>query len=362
MKTYSIATIPGDGIGKEVVPAGQQVLEALAATTGDFRFEFENFDWGGDYFRAHGAMMPSDGLDAIRTKDAILFGSAGDPHIADHITLWGLRLKICQGFDQYANVRPTRILPGIDGPLKRCGPDDLNWVIVRENSEGEYAGVGGRDHQGHPIEAATDVSMMTRAGVERIMRFAFKLAQSRPRKLLTVITKSNAQRHAMVMWDEIALQISKEFPDVTWDKELVDASTARMINKPATLDTIVATNLHADILSDLAAALAGSLGIAPTANLDPERRYPSMFEPIHGSAFDIMGQGLANPVGTFWSVVMLLEHLGELDAAKRVMSAIEQVTANPALHTRDLGGKATTAQVTRAVCELLSADAQRKAA
>jgi len=362
MKTYSIATIPGDGIGKEVVPAGQQVLEALAATTGDFRFEFENFDWGGDYFRAHGAMMPSDGLDAIRTKDAILFGSAGDPHIADHITLWGLRLKICQGFDQYANVRPTRILPGIDGPLKRCGPDDLNWVIVRENSEGEYAGVGGRVHQGHPIEAATDVSMMTRAGVERIMRFAFKLAQSRPRKLLTVITKSNAQRHAMVMWDEIALQISKEFPDVTWDKELVDASTARMINKPATLDTIVATNLHADILSDLAAALAGSLGIAPTANLDPERRYPSMFEPIHGSAFDIMGQGLANPVGTFWSVVMLLEHLGELDAAKRVMSAIEQVTANPALHTRDLGGKATTAQVTRAVCELLSADAQRKAA
>jgi len=362
MKTYSIATIPGDGIGKEVVPAGQQVLEALAATTGDFRFEFENFDWGGDYFRAHGAMMPSDGLDAIRTKDAILFGSAGDPHIADHITLWGLRLKICQGFDQYANVRPTRILPGIDGPLKRCGPDDLNWVIVRENSEGEYAGVGGRVHQGHPIEAATDVSMMTRAGVERIMRFAFKLAQSRPRKLLTVITKSNAQRHAMVMWDEIALQISKEFPDVTWDKELVDASTARMINKPATLDTIVATNLHADILSDLAAALAGSLGIAPTANLDPERRYPSMFEPIHGSAFDIMGQGLANPVGTFWSVVMLLEHLGELDAAKRVMSAIEQVTANPALHTRDLGGKATTAQVTQAVCELLRAGAQREAA
>jgi len=362
MKTYAIATIPGDGIGKEVVPAGQQVLEALAKTSSDLRFEFENFDWGGDYFREHGVMMPEDGLNAIRNKDAILFGSAGDPHIPDHVTLWGLRLKICQGFDQYANVRPTRILPGIDGPLKRCGPNDLNWVIVRENSEGEYSGVGGRVHQGHPIEAATDVSMMTRAGVERIMRFAFKLAQSRPRKLLTVITKSNAQRHAMVMWDEIASQISKEFPDVTWDKELVDASTARMINKPATLDTIVATNLHADILSDLAAALAGSLGIAPTGNIDPERRYPSMFEPIHGSAFDIMGKGLANPVGTFWSVVMLLEHLGELDAAKRVMSAIEQVTANPALHTRDLGGKATTSQVTQAVCELLSVRAQHKAA
>jgi tartrate dehydrogenase/decarboxylase/D-malate dehydrogenase len=355
MKTYAIATIPGDGIGKEVVPAGQEVMQALAAGSNSFRFEFENFDWGGDYFRTHGVMMPEDGLNALRDKDAILFGSAGDPHIPDHITLWGLRLKICQGFDQYANVRPTRILPGIDGPLKRCKPEDLNWVIVRENSEGEYSGVGGRVHQGHPIEAATDVSMMTRAGVERIMRFAFKLAQSRPRKLLTVITKSNAQRHAMVMWDEIAVQVSKEFLDVKWDKELVDAATARMVNRPATLDTIVATNLHADILSDLAAALAGSLGIAPTGNIDPERRYPSMFEPIHGSAFDIMGKGLANPVGTFWSVVMLLEHLGENEAASRVMRAIERVTANPALHTGDLGGKATTADVTRAVCKELAA-------
>ena len=354
MKTYRIATIPGDGIGKEVIPAGQQVLQALAAHSSSFRFDFENFDWGGDYYRAHGVMMHADGLDALRDKDAILFGSAGDPHIPDHITLWGLRLKICQGFDQYANVRPTRILPGIDAPLKRCAPKDLDWVIVRENSEGEYAGVGGRAHQGHPIEVATDVSMMTRAGVERIMRFAFRLAQSRPRKLLTVITKSNAQRHAMVMWDEIAVQIAKEFPDVRWDKELVDAATARMVNRPATLDTIVATNLHADILSDLAAALAGSLGIAPTGNIDPERRYPSMFEPIHGSAFDIMGKGLANPVGTFWSCVMLLEHLGEMQAAQTLMQAIEKVTANPALHTGDLGGQATTREVTQAVCALLA--------
>ena len=354
MKTYRIATIPGDGIGKEVVPAGQQILEALATVNKTFAFDFENFDWGGDYYRKNGVMMPENGLDALRDKDAILFGSAGDPDIPDHITLWGLRLKICQGFDQYANVRPTRILPGIDGPLKRCKQEDLNWVIVRENSEGEYSGVGGRVHQGHPIEAATDVSMMTRAGVERIMRFAFRLAQSRPRKRLTVVTKSNAQRHAMVMWDEIAVQISKEFPDVKWDKELVDAATARMVNRPATLDTIVATNLHADILSDLAAALAGSLGIAPTGNIDPEHRYPSMFEPIHGSAFDIMGKGLANPVGTFWSVVMLLEHLGEVEAAKRVMQAVEAVTANPALHTGDLGGSATTVQVTSAVCALLT--------
>jgi len=362
MKTYRIATIPGDGIGKEVVPAGRELLEALAAASSTFRFEFENFGWGGDWYRAHGVMMPADGLDALRDKDAILFGSAGDPHIADHITLWGLRLKICQGFDQYANVRPTRILPGIDGPLKRCKPDDLNWVIVRENSEGEYAGVGGRVHQGHPIEVATDVSVMTRVGVERVMRFAFALARSRPRKLLTVVTKSNAQRHAMVMWDEIALQIAQEFPDVRWDKELVDAATARMVNRPASLDTLVATNLHADVLSDLAAALAGSLGIAPTANIDPERRYPSMFEPIHGSAFDIMGKGLANPIGTFWSIVMMLEHLGEAEAAARVMAAIERTTANPALHTRDLGGSATTAQVTRAVCEMLAETSERQAA
>ena len=353
MKTYRIATIPGDGIGKEVIPAGREVLQALAAADRGFAFEFEDFGWGGDWYRAHGEMMPADGLDALRGKDAILFGSAGDPHIPDHITLWGLRLAICQGFDQYANVRPTRILPGIDAPLKRCGPDDLNWVIVRENSEGEYSGVGGRVHQGHPIEAATDVSIMTRAGVERIMRFAFGLARSRPRRHLTVVTKSNAQRHAMVMWDEIAVAVSKEFPDVAWDKELVDAATARMVNRPASLDTIVATNLHADILSDLAAALAGSLGIAPTGNIDPERRYPSMFEPIHGSAFDIMGKGLANPVGTFWSCVMLLEHLGENAAAARLMAAIEAVTADPALHTRDLGGRATTEQVTAAVCQRL---------
>ncbi len=353
MKTYRIACIPGDGIGKEVVPAGQAVLQALAASLGTFSFDFTTYDWGGDHYRKHGVMMPDKGLDGLRDKDAILFGSAGDPQIPDHITLWGLRLKICQGFDQYANVRPTRILPGIDAPLKRCTPQDLNWVIVRENSEGEYAGVGGRVHQGHPIEVATDMAVHTRAGVERIMRFAFRLARSRPRKLLTVVTKSNAQRHGMVMWDEIAVQISSEFPDVKWDKELVDAMTARMVNKPASIDTVVATNLHADVLSDLAAALAGSLGIAPTANIDPERRYPSMFEPIHGSAFDIMGQGLANPVGTFWSCVMLLEHLGEAAAASKLMTAIERVTVNPALHTCDLGGKAGTDDVTRAMLALI---------
>jgi tartrate dehydrogenase/decarboxylase/D-malate dehydrogenase len=353
MKIYQIASIPGDGIGKEVIPEGEKVLQVIAEIKQGIGFQFERFDWGGDYYRKHGVMMPEKGLDAIRHKDAILFGSAGDPNIPDHITLWGLRLKICQGFDQYANVRPTRILPGIETPLRHCTRDQLNWVIVRENSEGEYAGLGGRAHQGHPIEVASDMSILTRVGVERIQRFAFQLARSRPRKHLTVITKSNAQRHGMVMWDEIAWQVSKEFPDVTWDKELVDAATARMVNRPESLDTVVATNLHADVLSDLAAALAGSLGIAPTGNIDPERRYPSMFEPIHGSAFDIMGKGLANPIGTFWSIVMLLEHLGEISGAQQLMKAIELVTANPKFHTRDLGGNAMMSDVTAAVCTAL---------
>ncbi len=350
MKTFRIATISGDGIGKEVVPAGRRVLEVLARSGNTFRLEFDDFDWGGDYFRRHGRMMPENGLETLRTYEAILFGSAGDQNIPDHITLWGLRLNICQGLDQYANIRPTRILPGIDSPLKRCGPADLDWVIVRENTEGEYSGAGGRVHQGLPIEVATDLSLMTRVGVERIQRYAFRLAQSRPRKRLTVITKSNAQRHAMVMWDEIAAQVALEFPDVSWDKELVDAATVRMVNRPRSLDTIVATNLHADILSDLAAALAGGLGIAPTANINPERRFPSMFEPIHGSAFEIAGKGLANPIGTFWSAVLLLEHLGEQAAATCLMQAIEHVTSDPLLHPQDLGGTATTAQVTDAVC------------
>ena len=349
MKTYRIAAIPGDGIGAEVIAAGVEVLEAVAKRDGKLSFQVDHFDWGGEYYKKHGRMMPENGRDQIRNHDAILFGSAGHPEIPDHITLWGLRLAICQPFDQYANVRPTRVLPGITSPLRHVQGKELDWVIVRENSEGEYAGVGGRVHQGSPLEAATDVSMFTRAGVERIMRFAFRLAQSRPRKLLTVVTKSNAQRHAMVMWDEIAVEVAKAFPDVTWDKMLVDAMTMRMVMKPQSIDTVVATNLHADILSDLAAALAGSLGIAPTANLNPERTFPSMFEPIHGSAFDIMGKGIANPIGTFWSVVMLLEHIGEKPAADRLMQAIERVTADKRLHTPDLGGHARTADVTAAV-------------
>lgn len=297
-------------------------------------------------------MMPPDGTEQLKSFDAILFGAVGAPDIPDHVSLWGLRLSICQGLDQYANVRPTRILPGIASPLSGVGPGDLDWVIVRENSEGEYSGMGGRAHRGLPEEVGTEVAIFTRAGVSRIMRFAFQLAQSRPRKLLTVVTKSNAQRHGMVMWDEIATEVSKDFPDVTSDKMLVDAMTVRMILKPRSLDTIVATNLHADILSDLAGALAGSLGIAPTANIDPERRFPSMFEPIHGSAFDIAGKGIANPVATFWTAAQMLEHLGEANAATRLMRAVEEVTGDRVL-TPDVGGKATTREVTEAVCRAI---------
>jgi tartrate dehydrogenase/decarboxylase/D-malate dehydrogenase len=349
MKTYKIAAIPGDGIGTEVIAAGVEVMDAIAKRDGGFAFKFDHFDWGSEYYKKHGRMMPENGRALIRHHDAILFGSAGHPDVPDHITLWGLRLAICQPFDQYANVRPTRILPGITSPLRNVKDKELDWVIVRENSEGEYAGVGGRVHQGSPLEAATDVALFTRAGVERVMRFAFRLAESRSRKLLTVVTKSNAQRHAMVMWDEIAAEVAQEFAGVTWDKMLVDAMTMRMVMRPQTLDTIVATNLHADILSDLAAALAGSLGIAPTGNINPERIYPSMFEPIHGSAFDIMDKGVANPIGTFWSSVMLLEHLGEKLAANRLMKAIERVTVDPRFHTPDLGGQARTIEVTAAV-------------
>jgi tartrate dehydrogenase/decarboxylase / D-malate dehydrogenase len=352
MREYAIAAIPADGIGPEVIAAGLQALETLQQRSGEFRLNVEHFPWGSDYYKKHGVMMAPDGLERLKGFDAIYFGAVGAPDVPDHVTLWGLRLPICQGFDQYANVRPTKILPGITPPLRDCGPGDLDWVIVRENSEGEYSGHGGRAHKGLPEEVGTEVAIFTRVGVTRIMRYAFRLAQSRPRKLLTVVTKSNAQRFGMVMWDEIAAEVSREFPDVTWDKMLVDAMTMRMVLKPASIDTVVATNLHADILSDLAAALAGSLGVAPTGNVDPERRFPSMFEPIHGSAFDIAGKGIANPIATFWTGAQMLEHLGEKEAAARLMRAVERVTASGLL-TPDLGGSATTQQVTEAVCDAI---------
>jgi len=349
VKSYRIASIPGDGIGNEVIPAGEDVLAALAAKEG-FDLKFESFDWSSARYKKTGAYIPEGGLERLRTFDAILFGAVGAPDVPDHVSLWGLRLPICQGFDQYANVRPSRVLPGITSPLDQG--KKIDWVIVRENTEGEYSGSGGRVHTGLPDEIATETSVFTRKGVERVHRFAFQLAQKRKRKHLTLVTKSNAQRHGMVLWDEIFFEVAKKFPDVKTDRILVDAMTTRMVLKPESIDTVVASNLHADILSDLAAALSGSLGIAPTANLNPERTFPSMFEPIHGSAFDITGKGVANPIATFWTASMMLEHLGEANAAARLMKAIEAVTAKK-VFTPDLGGTARTADVTRAVIAAL---------
>jgi len=343
VKTYRIASIPGDGIGNEVIPAG---IEVLQKTADGFRLEFEPFDWSSRRFKETGQYIPDGGLERLKRFDAIFFGAVGAPDVADHLSLWGLRLPICQGFDQYANVRPARVLPGIKSPLDKGA--EIDWVIVRENTEGEYSGAGGRVHTGLDNEVAMEISTFTRSGVERVHRFAFELARKRPRKHLTLVTKSNAQRHGMVLWDEIFMRVAKEFPEVKTDRILVDAMTTRMVLNPAAIDTVVASNLHADILSDLAAALSGSLGIAPTANLNPERKFPSMFEPIHGSAFDITGKGVANPIATFWTAAMMLEHLGEPKAAARLMQAIERTTEEQ-VFTPDLGGVHDTRAVTNAV-------------
>jgi tartrate dehydrogenase/decarboxylase/D-malate dehydrogenase len=351
MREYKIAAIPGDGIGTEVIAAGLEVLQSAALRDRGFSIAVEHFPWSSDYYLMHGHYIPEGGLERLKVFDAILFGAVGDQRVPDHVSLWGLRLPIVQGFDQYANVRPARVLRGVTSPLARGS--EIDWVVIRENSEGEYAGHGGRAHRGLPIEVGTETAVFTRAGVERIHRFAFELARKRPRKHLTLVTKSNAQRFGMVMWDEIFFEVATAYPDVKVDRELVDAVTTRMVLKPQTLDVVVATNLHADILSDLAAALSGSLGVGPTANLNPERRFPSMFEPIHGSAFDLTAKGIANPVATFWTVVLMLEHLGQAEAAASVMATTEAVTASGVM-TPDLGGNATTAEVTRAVCERLA--------
>jgi tartrate dehydrogenase/decarboxylase/D-malate dehydrogenase len=355
MSVHTIAVIPGDGIGGEVIGAGVEVLQALGRQVPGMDLRFRWLDWGSELYLRTGRMMPEDGLELLKGMDAIYFGSAGDPRVPDHISLWGLRLAICQQFDQYANIRPTRLLPGLNGPLREAGPEEIDWLIIRENSEGEYSGAGGRVHRGLPLEAGLDISVITRAGAERIIRFAFERARERPRKKLTFVTKSNAQRHAMVLWDEVFEEVKPRYPDITTDRVLVDAMAARFVSAPESIDTVVATNLHADVLSDLAAALSGGLGVAPTGNINPEREFPSMFEPIHGSAFDIMGRGIANPIGSFWSASLMLEHLGEREAAARLMAAIETVTAEGRALTRDLGGQARTAEVTAAVIAALGA-------
>jgi tartrate dehydrogenase len=353
---YNIASIPADGIGPEVISAGIKVLKTLSqAFSSRFTFDFTHFDWSSDTYLQRGQYIPDGGLDELRKFHAILFGAVGDLRVPDHISLWGLRLSICQPFQQYANVRPTRVLRGVTSPLSACqgsaeNAKKLDWVIIRENSEGEYAGQGGRSHVGQAWEVGTEVSIFSRHGCERLLRFAYETAQSRPRKKLTFVTKSNAQRNGMVLWDEVNAIVAKDYPDVEADKMLVDAMTCRMTLQPETIDTVVATNLHADILSDLAAALAGSIGIAPTSNLDPTRKNPSMFEPIHGSAWDIAGKGVANPVGTFWTCAEMVRWLGQAEAADLLMDAVETVLEQ-GVKTRDLGGQANTEEVTSKVCE-----------
>ena len=350
-QTFRIAAIPADGVGVEVVEAGRTVLDALAdASDGRFAFEWTDFPWGSEYYAQHGRMMDDDGLDQLKDFDAIYFGAVGWPTVPDHISLWGLRLKICQSFDQYANVRPVEFLPGITSPLRTADHTELNWVVVRENSEGEYAGFGGRNFgtRGDRGEVAVQSAVFTEVGCERIIRFAFDLARTRARKKVSSVTKSNAQQYGMVLWDDVFKRVAADYPDVETESVLVDAMSAKFVLHPEDLSVVVASNLNADILSDLGSALAGSLGLAASANLNPERRFPSMFEPVHGSAPDIAGQGVCNPVGAIGSAALMLEHFGLTDEAKAVQRAIEATTGD-GICTRDVGGSASTAEVTAAI-------------
>ncbi len=354
MRDLHIAVIPGDGIGQEVTPEGVRVLNAMSEITGTFRLHTESFPWGCEYYLAHGEMMAKEGLEILRPFDALYFGAVGFPSVPDHISLRGLRLPIVQGFDQYACVRPSRLLPGIPGPLAGKKPGEIDFIVVRENTEGEYTGAGGRAHRGLKTELAVETSVFTRVGVERVIRYAFQLAQRRERRRLVNVTKSNAQQHSMTFWDEIFEQIAAEFPQVTTERVLVDAMAARFVLRPESLDVVVGSNLFGDILSDLGGAICGSLGLAPSANINPERTFPSMFEPVHGSAPDIYGRKIANPIAMIWCGAMMLDFLGESLAADRVLAAIQAVTAEHRVLTPDLGGSANTTQVTDAIIERLA--------
>jgi tartrate dehydrogenase/decarboxylase/D-malate dehydrogenase len=347
MKSYRIAVIAGDGIGKEVIPAGVDVLK-IAAKQGGFSCEFTDFAWSCDFYLQKGRMMDADWLEQLSTFDAIYLGAIGDPRVADHISARELILPFRQRLRQYVNLRPMRLMTGIESPLAGRGPADIDMICVRENSEGEYCGLGGRVHAGTPDETAVQTGVFTRRGIERIARHAFELARTRPRKLLASATKSNALQHAMVLWDEVVGDVAKDYPDVEFRKYHVDALCARMVTHPQTLDVIVASNLFGDILTDIGSAISGSLGVAPGGNINPERTTPSMFEPIHGSAPDIAGKGIANPIAAVWAAAMMLQHLGEAAAHDRILQAIESVLADERVKTPDLGGRATTVEMTRA--------------
>jgi tartrate dehydrogenase/decarboxylase/D-malate dehydrogenase len=353
MKTYRIAVIAGDGIGKEVIPAGIEVLE-MAASRDNFRCDFTEFPWGCDFYLRSGRMMDEGGFDQIRKFDAIYLGAIGDPRVADHVSARELILPFRQTLRQYVNLRPMRLLPGIASPLAGRTAADIDMICVRENSEGEYCGLGGRLHPGTADELAEQTGIFTRRGIERIARYAFNLAQERPRKLLASATKSNALQHSMVLWDEVVAEVAKDYPEVALRKYHVDALAARMITHPQTLDVIVASNLFGDILTDIGSAISGSLGVAPGGNINPDRTSPSMFEPIHGSAPDIAGKGIANPIAAIWAGAMMLDHLGERAAHDRILRAIERVIGDERVKTPDLGGKATTAEMARAVASALT--------
>jgi len=353
-RRYRLAVVPGDGIGREVIPAGLAVLEAATRAAG-IRLDTIEFPWGCEFYRRTGRMLDEDGFDRLRDFDAIYFGAVGSPGVPDHVSVWELILPIRQRFDQYVNLRPMRLLPGIKGPLADRGPADLDMLCVRENSEGEYSGAGGRLHVGTAHELATETALFTRRGIERIVRFAFEAAMRRPRRKLASATKSNALRHSMVLWDEVVAGMAPAYPQVAVQKYHVDALAARMITAPQTVDVIVASNLFGDILTDLGAALTGSLGLAPGANVNPEGLFPSMFEPIHGSAPDIAGRGIANPIGAVWAGAMMLDHLGEREAHDRVIGAIERVLAEGRVRTPDLGGRSTTEEMTFALRSALEA-------
>ena len=345
---YRVAVIAGDGIGREVIPAGIAALEAATRGSG-VSLSFTELPWGCDYYLRTGRMMDADGFERVAAFDAIYLGAIGAPTVPDHIAVWELLLPLRQRFQQYVNLRPMRLLPGLVSPLANRGAADIDMVCVRENTEGEYAGVGGRVHVGTPHEVAEQGAVFTRAGVERILRFGFETAMKRPRKLLASATKSNALRYSMVFWDEVAEVVRKDYPAVDYRKYHVDAIAARMVTNPASLDVIVASNLFGDILTDIGSAISGSLGIAPGANINPERTFPSMFEPIHGSAPDIAGKGIANPIGALWAAAQMMDHLGHRDVHDKVLGAIERVVASGKNRTPDLGGQATTKQLADAI-------------